>query len=184
MPRASRPRSHPVRGHPVVPGAGVRADHGPVRHQNGRMGRGLRAVRDGHGPATVRRQRRKRPDGQDRPRAGPAEPPAVEPIRPVQVERVRRSVRNVVSGGGRGGGGMRTAIVVLAVQRRVRTAQKYHSIRPDAQVFGRSIVAQALLCRNQGHVLRAKNDRFRKGASEKINDRYARRRKKSECFVG
>lgn len=57
VPRFRGTAARGVRGNPVVPFARVHVDAGLVREKNGRVGGGLRDVRNGHGPRDVLRRR-------------------------------------------------------------------------------------------------------------------------------
>jgi len=152
VPRVRRSAVRGVRGHALVPAARVRVDVRMVRHENGHLGRGLRAVRDGHQPTAVRRQGQGRPDGQDRTGVGLAELSADQPVPEAQVGPVGRAPRDGRTGDARG---RRAARGVPAVPARVRAAQGDDRVRPDQAVLGRPAVAQTVLPRDEGHRVRA-----------------------------
>lgn len=159
-PRGRRTAAAGVRVDQVVPFAGMLVDARPVRQEDGRLGRWLRAVRAGHGPAAVRRRRRERSDGEDRLGVGQPGQPAAVPVREAQVGRVPPALRDGAAVREERGG-RRAAVRVPAVQARLRSAQRHGRVRPGQTVFGRQAVAQVVLLRHEKHFVRLQDQTVR-----------------------
>jgi len=154
VPRLQWSAVYEIRGHPVVPAAGMRADARMVWHQVRHLGRGVCAIRDGHVAAVVQRQRRKRTDSDDQPGAGLAGQPADRPVQEAQVARVDRPIRDGQTE--RMGRVPRhwTARGLSAVPACVRLTERHGRVRPDQEVVGRPAVAKTVLLRYEKHPVR------------------------------
>lgn len=157
--RGRRPAVRGVRVHAVVPVAGVPVDARPVRHQDGRVGGRLRAVRGGHQAAAVRRRGRGRPAGENRRAAGRPGPAAGRPVPEARVGSAGRAVRRDRRGAtGDAGRGRRAARGVPAAPARLRAAEGHGRVRPGQAHVGRPAVAEAVLPADEVHRIRTRAD--------------------------
>lgn len=154
-----------VRGHAVVPGTRVPVDARPVRHQNGRVGGRVRAVRDGHRAAVVRRRGRGRAASENRRDAGRPGPAADRPVRQAR-RRVVRAGPTVRRRQRQGDRGCRAALGVPAVPAGVRRAQGHDRVRSGQEAVGRPATAQGVLPRDEVHRVRARDQRIQRVAEK------------------